>query len=372
MVKKYCFFVVFFLINFFSYAQDIVFKEKINNDYTRFFYDDNYFLVDKNCEFKSIERVAQFDTITLRFHGEFKDFNNQGKLILHGFYKNGKKDGAFTAYHPNGKVKWKSTFIDNDESGLWSYYYPDGKPMLVISLDSADFKFVDFWDTFGNQKIKSGEGKYNINIPIKGFTDHGYASYNTKGIIKNGKPDGNWSTSFITDGKKKELVQVFTETFADEKRTSSHLSPDFIGLFIPYEDFQLVPSDFFGRSELFIFNNCSFDEYSGFKNFTARKINHNLSTFTFNIPNTSFQVEVKYAVTKKGFPSNIELINSPDDLNKNVKNRIMGIFNAIGYFIPSILNGEPIKDNITITGDFINNNGNLRLSHLDIKREKGQ
>lgn len=140
MIYRTCIILYFLFSIYISFAQEIQYREPASKGYMRFFYDDNYYLVDKDCEFKAIERVAQYDTITFKFNGEFKDFLSNGRLILHGAYKNGIKHGNYTAYHPNGEIKWETVYVEGKESGEWKYYYPDGKPLLVLSLAEDDFR----------------------------------------------------------------------------------------------------------------------------------------------------------------------------------------------------------------------------------------
>jgi antitoxin component YwqK of YwqJK toxin-antitoxin module len=352
-------------------AQEIRYKEKANENYTRFFYDDNYYLVDKDCEFKAIERVAQYDTVNWEFNGEFKDFNSQGKLLLHGFYRDGIRNGKFTAYHPNGQIRWESEYVENKEKGLWKYYYPDGKPMLTLAFDNDDFQFVDFWDTFGIQKITNGEGEYEMTFPIKGFTDHGFTSYLKKGKISKGKPEGSWLTSFIIDDRKKKFVPIFNQSFIEGKQDSYAISPEFLDQFIAYEDFYIVPSDFFSRAESFIVYDCNFDSYSGFIMHNIKKFNHYLSDNKFDYAGP-FEFKVIYEVSNKGLVNSMEILEIPEDFVKSDINKINALFESVEYFIPSIQNGKQIRDNIILTANFLATSKATTLQHLKVERENGK
>src|SRR5690606_31707135 len=70
-----------------------VYYENAANGATRFFYDDRYFLADKYCSFKAIERVGYYDFRQQTFVGEFTDFDNRGRVLLRGNYRNGKQEG---------------------------------------------------------------------------------------------------------------------------------------------------------------------------------------------------------------------------------------------------------------------------------------
>ena len=372
MLKKTYLILSIILLTCSSHAQQIQYKEKVNNDYTRFFYDENYFLVDKDCEFKAIERVVAYDSLNFLFNGEFKDFDKNGKVILHGFYKNGLRNGKFTAYHPNGNIKWETAYHDSKQSNEWKYYYPDGKPLLVLALEEGDFRIMSFWDKTGAQKVKEGQGNYDMTFPIIGFTDHGYTSYRRFGKIANGKPDGIWYINFIVDAKRKTEINVYNEIFTQGMRSSFSLNNNFFDYFIPYEDFLLVPSDFFGRAEFFFVHSCSFDDYSGFKTFIGRKFNDELDDFNINTADTTFQYKANYSVSNKGRVVNMKIVASPDELSKKEKDNIEYLFESLTYFIPSVLDGSPIKDNIILTGNFSTTNGKIKLEDLKIEREKGQ
>ncbi|MBD1430830.1 hypothetical protein H8B04_14905 [Sphingobacterium sp. DN04309] len=372
MIYRTCIILYFLFSIYISFAQEIQFREPATKGYMRFFYDDNYYLVDKDCEFKAIERVAQYDTINFKFNGEFKDFLSNGRLILHGAYKNGIKHGNFTAYHPNGEIKWETVYVEGKESGEWKYYYPDGKPLLVLSLAEDDFKILSYWDKNGNQKVANGNGQYEMTFPVKGFTDHGFTAYRRYGKVSNGKPDGIWYINFITNPKKNTEENIFREIFENGERISISRNTDYVDYFIPYDDFLLVPSDFFSRAENFVVHTCTFDEYSGFTTFLSKMFVDYLEEENFSVPDTSFKYQVKYSVTNNGIPTAKKPISELNEWPRSEKNKLQAVFESVVYFIPSILEGKPIKDNITLSGDFQIIKGTAILKYLNIEREKGQ
>ena len=374
MLNKFCSifsYVILALINS-IHAQEIKYKESAALGYTRFFYDQNYFLVDKNCAFKSIERLAKYDSINLNFDGEFKDFDRNGRMILTGTYKDGLKHGAFKSYHPNGKLKWETTFINNLETGEWKYYYPDGKPMLTLVFSDDETKFMQFWNSYGEQKIKDGQGEYTMKFPIIGFTDHGYTTYVRKGKVSNGKPVGNWLTSFITNEKNGTTAYIFSEEFHNGIKTDVYKNPDYTGYFIPEVDFLYVPSQFMERAEYFLTHDCTFDDFSGFKNYTFRKFNAYLGDVEFDNTPLSFQFKVQYNVNTDGIPRKMSVVESPEELPRSVIKIISDLFQTVPYIIPSIAENIPIDDTVTFTGDFIILEGKGSLQNLKIERERGQ
>src|SRR5690606_25679128 len=125
------------------------------------------------------------------FEGEFVDFNAAGRAILRGQYAGGKKEGKFTAYHPNGQVKWTVSFRNDVPSGPWLLYYPDGKPLLEVEYGATGTAIRNFWDARGRQRVTDGNGRYDFEIPADGYNPYGYVRYRRRGRVVDGRPHGN-------------------------------------------------------------------------------------------------------------------------------------------------------------------------------------
>lgn len=346
--------------------------EKAPNDMMRFYFDQNYYLVDKNCEFKYIERVSSFDTKTNKFEGLFRDFDPNGRVILSGHYQNGKKQGEFKAYHPNGVLKWESTFMDDIATGPWKYYYPDGKPMLFITLGPSSFQINQYWDRRGQQLVKDGEGTYDIDLPIVGFTEHGYTRFNRRGKVKNGLPEGLWYISFVEEGKKRVLTHVLTEQYETGLLNGQRFEEGFDHLLIPKEDFVFTPTDYFSRAEYLLSKKCSFDEFTGFNIFIANKFVHYLEQFSFqSSQDTEKTLSYAVKVSKKGIPSSATLLDTETVLSKEEKNIFERMINQIGYYLPSYSEGEPINDTLTITFTLQTTGEKIHIAPVQIRRQKG-
>lgn len=50
-----------------------------------------------------------------------------GKLAFERGYKNGKKDGVWKEYYPNGILKYDGAYKDNMPDGEWKFYFESGK-----------------------------------------------------------------------------------------------------------------------------------------------------------------------------------------------------------------------------------------------------
>lgn len=383
LLKKYLILTFLCLITYTGFSKEkalrdsssnanIVYKERVNDEYTRFYFDDNYYLVDKNCPFKAIERVAKYDSVNFKFNGDFKDFDYRGKILLEGTFKNGVKEGTFVAYHPNGTKKWEANYHNNEPLGERKYYYPDGKPMLNLTFTLSDVSIDDYWDTYGIQKVKNGQGKYEMKLPILGFSEHGYSWYIKSGDIKDGKLHGSWYTSFVVNEKRNTKETVYIEDFNMGIRESFVSNDAFSDFYIPLEDFYIVPPDLFSRAELFLVKGCSFDEYSGFNYLLIRKFSNYLENESFNQTNQELTFEAQYAVSKTGTPGAKKIINQPNDLEKQDRDKILNMFDEVYYFIPSILDNQEIKDNISIIINIKIINQKAFIQNLTLKREIGK
>lgn len=349
-----------------------VFFEKINNDQFRFFFDANYFIVDKSCEFKSIERVCGFNSKTNKFDGEIKDFDANGRAILTGKYVDGKKNGEFKAYHPNGVLKWESTFKDDKPDGSWKYYYPDSKPMLFITINGDDFFINQLWDRFGKQKITDGVGQFELTYPVTGFTDHGYTLYTREGKVKNGKPDGIWYINFLTEEKKQEKIHVASESYSDGVLTAKYTSRNFQNILIDLNSFSITPDSFFPRAEALNSKGCTFDEFTGFNEFIAQKILDPLKKNKFN-ENEDFETNFSYTVSvnKSGYPSRTKIVELKENISKQQKAMLEFAIEHINFYIPSIKDGKPINDKLTINVKMQTKGDNVYVLPVEIQRELG-
>lgn len=370
MIKKLIHLLLFISVCSFTnlHAQDEkpVFYEKLDQGLIRFYFDKYYYLVSKECEFKSIERVSKFDFTKQSFEGEFRDFAPNGNRILVGTYTDGKKEGLFQAYHPNGVLKWEVTFRNNFPTGDWKYYYPDGKPLLTVTYSEQGYFIKDYWDNRGKQEVMDGEGNYEFSIPFEGFTEFGFDFYLRKGKVKNGKPQGNWNTYFYNVGQQpvyamtqRFLNGVLTTTYDDNGELNNE---DFLSL-------SILPYDYFMRAELFNSKSCSFDDYANFYAFLAKRFNDNLNKKGIEITrqvNFSYLVEVK----KTGMANlkNLKLVS--DSGSESFDGILSGIAKGIDFYFPTYKENKPQDDLIKVSGSITTGNDGKVYSHsIKIERQ---
>ncbi|WP_130733195.1 toxin-antitoxin system YwqK family antitoxin [Flavobacterium sp. J27] len=172
--------------------------------------------------------------------GTCKDFYETGQLRSVANWKDGKLDGDYTFYHPNGKIQSKGFYTKNVQSGKWFFYTEDGFPISEESylydkglrIKNGLFRF------YNKQGILVEETSYTkdaINGLGKLYFDNGFLKQETNykngetvgltkiykekardvldGIgkmAKNGVITGEWKY-FHDDGKTIDLIGSYNE-----------------------------------------------------------------------------------------------------------------------------------------------------------------
>lgn len=95
--------------------------------------------------------VARPDSALVRDgHQQVRD--TEGRLLMEGDVRNGKRHGLWTAYHPNGAVQSRNEYRDGVLHGLTTTFRPDGA--LLYRGQNANGHPVGSWsfhDAIGTQ-----------------------------------------------------------------------------------------------------------------------------------------------------------------------------------------------------------------------------
>ena len=362
-------FCLFFLFGGLTFAQQDslvkpIYFEKAPQNLVRFYYDANYYLVDKNCEFKAIERLSEFVVSKNVFNGPFKDFAANGKVILTGNHVLGVKEGLFEAFHPNGQLKWRATFKNNAATGLWSYFYPDGKPFMTINYTDTAVLLQDFWDQKAVQRVTAGEGNYQFKMPFTTYNEYGYPFFERKGKVKKGKPVGYWPVKFVDDRGRSELAN-------EEEYTAEGVFKKGFDLFtsqrysVPYS---IIPAESFLHAETLTFKSCNFDDYSGFLTYLTTKFSNMVKpTRQFGAFSTQFTYVVE--INHEGTPEKAKL---KKEFENTELNRVLEIIiNKVPYYFPTLVEGQPAYDTLTVSMQLeVSENGQFIFHSAQIHRER--
>lgn len=122
--------------------------------------------------------------------GTCKDFYETGQLRCVANWKEGKLEGDYTFYHPNGKLQSKGSYTKNVQSGKWFFYSEDGFPISEESyLYDKGLRIKNGVFCFYNkQGILIEETPYTkdvINGLAKLYFDNGFLKQET--TYKNGE-----------------------------------------------------------------------------------------------------------------------------------------------------------------------------------------
>lgn len=345
-----------------------VYHEKLSNGLIRFFYDSHYYLADKQCQFKAIERVGGYDPQRQLFAGAFVDFNNRGQAILRGNYRDGKKDGDFKAYHGNGQLKWQVSFVQDVPQAVRTYYYPDGKPLLEVQYGTGEEALLwNFWDQRGRQRVKDGNGRYEFTVEADGYNEFGYVQYVRKGKVVNGRPHGNWTIEYIfADGKKHDAGYEFYqhgrfiigyESYKDEEFSSN-------------PRYGLLPIDVFLRAESMIVKACTIDDHSGFTGYLAKHLEEWFVGEVDGLPDP-LKIEFTVAVNRHGVPE--QFVMKSTFARKRYADLLLEGLGWVGFWFPSFAAGEFIDDTLTVTIEAFPDAVEQKIRFFDarISRAKG-
>lgn len=341
--------------------------ERINDSLFRFNYDSKYYLVQKDCEYKAIERVIGYDTEKKVFNGKFMDFGPQGNILLEGQYINGIKNGEFIAYHPNQEVKWEVVFKDNRPSGEWRYYYPDGNPMLTVAFHDSTFAILSQWDRFGEQTVTGGEGTYTFVNPYPTFHPMGYTFYRFSSELSGGKAGiGERGLQiWFFDGDYPEDGQ-FNNYDAVTRWSHSTLLLQLDEGNLTASNLSLLPDERFYQAENFFFKNCNFDEHTGFLFYLNAALNEAFQLQKTELPSTD--ISIRLGVNQYGELRSVRVLTK---LPSDTRRTISALFQSIPGYLPSFVNGKYVNDTLTINGRMhVSEDGQIRFTLSDIHRKR--
>lgn len=233
---------------------------QLGTDKLVFYYNDNWQLVKPICG--TIFRISKLDTVLLTFTGKFEDYYSSDTTVAtEGNYTNGKKEGRFAIYFPNGQLAQSGNYINDKKSGIWEYFYENGTRRQILDFQDDEILVKEFWNEEGKKLVDLGNGEWFSYASSERFMK-------TSGEVLNGRRNGTWkntipsqnlttNTEKYKDGKlisgKMFSVVGGTETYKDTQYCSIDKTP----MFIAAEQFQM------NRCFKYLKNNWEFATYPG-------------------------------------------------------------------------------------------------------------
>lgn len=344
----------------------LLFYEPTEDGNYCFYFDDRYYLADRDCGFVSIERDGGYNPATKTLDGPFVDYGRDVRPLLAGQYANGKKEGQFEAFHVTGELKWEATFQNDMPAGEWKFYYPDGMPLYVFEYRADGLYIRDYWDNRGRQRVSDGQGRFEVTLKLDGYQEHGYEFLRRRGRVVDGKPHGVWNHDFVVEGKT--VMEAGFEQFS---------SGDFVRGFDSYDDvwytdssrLPFMPTEPFIRAELLAGKACSIDAYSDFLPY----LKAHLESYFDGYDEELLAQPIEYVVElgKDGLPRKVSPVRTFP--RRSQENELTRAFLAVPFWFPSYLDGEYIEDRLTVTAAVFPDIKERKLWFFDVavKRETG-
>ncbi len=81
----------------------------------------------------------------IQFNGKEEGFwiTSEQRVKLHGFFKNGLREGVFVGKREDGSIVFKGHFLNGAKDGQWIYYYLNGKKESQGSYTNN--KAINIW-----------------------------------------------------------------------------------------------------------------------------------------------------------------------------------------------------------------------------------
>lgn len=338
--------ILFFILSVkctFSQFKTDTYINKSVDGYIHLYFDEQYFLTEQNCEFKTYTRVCRYNRENGGYDGFFTDYYNNGKIALKGNYIEGKKHGDFDAFYPNGAPKYHISFVQDTAKGLGKYYYPSGEPWLEIEFINQTFLIRNFWNKYGVQKVANGKGKYTFTSPTLNFNELGYSAFIFKGRIRKGLPVGIWTTDLLYPNQETELIG-FETLNKGRFQSSNYFYPENASSNLSF--LQLYPVFYPLQSDNLIKKSCTIDDNQGYNLYLKDFLNANLPFIWSNKDAPEDFFKVKVSIDSLGKAKEIVAVDSVSTIFS--KTLIMSL-KEVNYWIPSFIKGKTVSDSLTIT-----------------------
>ena len=304
---------------------------ELGGDTVEFFYNDRYQMVKPNCATKF--RISKVDPTLAFFTGDFIDYYLDSTIALEGNYTNGKKEGIFKFYFPNGQLEKIGEYSGDKKNGIWEYYYEDGTQHQIFEFRQKEILAKSFWNEKGKQLVNLGNGEWFGYETTEKFQK-------IKGHILNGKKDGYWiryipSSDFtVNEENYKEgqfLGGVFNSMFNGSK---SYIDTAYCTLEQPLS---------FLKAEIFEINQCypafksrwEFAKYPGGIEKLNKEIKEKLvlkdSTRVYG------NIRIKLTIDSEGKMTNFKALT-----NLGYENEIINILPTLHKWEPTKVEGKVV------------------------------
>jgi len=338
------------------------------NGYVHLYFDDQYYLVDQNCEFKTYTRVVKYDQRLGGLNSFFTDYYNNNIPALTGTYLEGKRNGEFKGFYPNGQPRSIQSYDNDVPNGKWQYFYSNGSPWITIEFRNQIPYVIEFWNPKGRIKVKEGKGKFYLYNEATAYSEYGFSGIIFKGHLKNGRPNGLWTASLDYGGKKEEFIG-----------TELYVKNNFFNSFYTFPEnvkpnqsiINILPASVADKSANLIAKSCTIDDNKGFSFYLQNHLNSSLPKVWKSLnPPLDDVFDIFIQVNKKGESTKIDL---PNTLPKQFAEALQKALKEVPYWIPSFVNSQTIDDTLVITiTKSVDEKSETSFGYPIIKRKSGK
>ncbi len=96
-------------------------------------------------------------------HGEYL-LISEGKILIQGYYKTGKKDSLWTEFTIEGKTRYKGCYKQDVRVGIWEYY--NNKEELEQKIDFTDNSMLLYRTQYANHPFRIIFGSDTISTVL--------------------------------------------------------------------------------------------------------------------------------------------------------------------------------------------------------------
>jgi antitoxin component YwqK of YwqJK toxin-antitoxin module/tetratricopeptide (TPR) repeat protein len=192
-------------------GKDILSKQNFKNDVrhgqsqsfylgTRLSFSGEYFNGRRNGLFVEYHPNGQKSVESTYTHGQlnglYSEYRWNGNLSFAANYKDGILDGEATYYHPDGSLHYKMNYVDNEAHGEVIMKMPSGEVYAIFYYDRSVLVGYSYLDKNGNAKpmielekedkiiCYYKNGTKSLETKLMNGEYHGaYTIYDTKGVI---------------------------------------------------------------------------------------------------------------------------------------------------------------------------------------------
>ena len=111
-------------------------------------YDEKYFSNGEHTINYGDKSKKKLNIINGKRNGEYTEYYPNGQLKITANYNNGDLNGAFSEYYPNGQLKITTDYSNGDLNGAFSEYYPNGQ--LKITTDYSNGELDALFEEFSS------------------------------------------------------------------------------------------------------------------------------------------------------------------------------------------------------------------------------